>query len=118
MIQDYIPIAIQMAIAIGFAGFVLIVTHLLGPKRFDKRKLDTYECGIPYQGDSRARFSIKFYLIAVLFVLFDIEVVFLYPWAINFMKLGMFGFVEMMVFLAILLVGLVYVWKKGALEWD
>lgn len=118
MLKDYIPIAIQMAIALGFAGFVLLVTHILGPKRFDKRKLDTYECGLPYKGDSRTRFSIKFYLIAVIFVIFDIEVVFLYPWAVNFKKLGLFGFIEMMIFIAVLLVGLVYVWKKGALEWE
>ena len=118
MLQDYILIAIQMAIAVGFAGFVLVVTHLLGPKRIDERKLDIYECGIPYIGNARTRFSIHFYMIAVIFVLFDIEVVFLYPWAVNFMKLGLFGFIEMMVFIGVLLVGFVYVWKKGALEWE
>ena len=118
MITDYIPIIIQMVIAIGFAGFVLVVTHILGPKRFDRTKFDTYECGIPYKGDARQRFSVKFYLVAVIFVLFDIEVVFLYPWAVNFRKLGLFGFVEMMIFIAVLLVGLAYVWKVGALEWE
>ena len=118
MLQDYIPILIQIAIAVGFGAFVLLVTHFLGPKRFDAQKLDTYECGIPLTGDARARFSIKFYLIAMLFVLFDIEVVFLYPWAVNFRKLGVFGFIEMMIFIAVLLVGFAYVWKKGALEWE
>jgi len=118
MIQDYVPVVIQMAIAIGFAGFVLIVTHLLGPKRFDKRKLDTYECGIPYKGDSRARFSIKFYLTAVIFVLFDIEVVFMYPWAVQLGQLGLTAFWSMIVFILILFAGYFYELKRGGFEWD
>ncbi len=115
---DFLPVVFTFIVVGGFAGFALLVTHLLGPKRHDPIKHDTYECGIDYKGDSRKRFSVKFYLVAVLFVLFDLEVVFMYPWAVNFRELGMFGFVTMGIFLVILTVGLLYEWKKGALEWD
>jgi NADH-quinone oxidoreductase subunit A len=90
----------------------------VGLKKPTPVKLSPYECGMPPVGTARDRFSIKFYIIAMLFILFDIEAVFLYPWAVEFRKLGMFGFVEMGVFIAILLVGYIYVWKKGALEWE
>jgi NADH-quinone oxidoreductase subunit A len=102
----------------GFAWFALLLTHLLGPKKYDPIKQDTYECGVDYVGDSRARFSVKFYLVAVLFVLFDLEVVFMYPWAVNFRQLGAFGLATMGIFLVLLFVGLLYEWKKGALEWE
>jgi NADH-quinone oxidoreductase subunit A len=94
------------------------MSRLVGQKKPTPVKLSPYECGMPPVGTARDRFSIKFYIIAMLFILFDIEAVFLYPWAVEFRKLGMFGFVEMGVFIAILLVGYVYVWKKGALEWE
>ena len=115
---DFVPVLITFLIVGGFAGVTLIATHILGPKRRGPVKQDTYECGVDYVGDSRRRFSVKFYLVAVLFVLFDLEVVFMYPWAVNFRHLGIFGFVTMGIFLVILTVGLLYEWKKGALEWE
>jgi len=118
MPRDFVPVLITFLIVGGFAWFALAVTHILGPKRHSKVKDDTYECGIDYKGDSRTRFSVKFYLVAVLFVLFDLEVVFMYPWAVNFRQLGVFGFVTMSIFLVILTIGLLYEWKKGALEWE
>ncbi|HEB83619.1 MAG TPA: NADH-quinone oxidoreductase subunit A [Bacteroidetes bacterium] len=118
MPKDFVPVLITFAIVGGFAAFTLLVTHLLGPKRHSPLKQDTYECGVPYRGDSRQRFSVKFYIVAVLFVLFDLEVIFMYPWAVNFRRLGWFGFVTMGIFLLILTIGLLYEWKKGALEWE
>lgn len=121
MPSDYIPILLNILIVIGLAGVLLLITHLLGPRKFSEEKLDTYECGVPPIGSARLRFSVKFYLIAVLFVIFDIEAIFLYPWGVVFKRLlaqGNFIFIEALVFIAILLAGLVYVWKKGALEWD
>jgi NADH-quinone oxidoreductase subunit A len=118
MLTSYTSVLVQMLIAGGFAVFALVATHLLGPKRKDPVKDDTYECGIDYTGNARTRFAIKFYLIAVLFVLFDIEVIFLYPWAINLRDLGWNGFWTMMVFLGVLSLALAFVWRKGALEWE
>lgn len=115
---SYIPVLITFAIVGGFAYFSLAATHILGPKRYDPVKHDTYECGIDYIGDSRQQFSVKFYLVAVLFVLFDLEIVYMYPWAVNFRELGGFGLASMGIFLVILTVGLLYEWKKGALEWE
>ena len=115
---DFIPVLFVFAIVGGFAWFALWATHMLGPKRYDPVKQDTYECGLDYVDDARSRFSVKFYLVAVLFVIFDLEVVFMYPWAVNFRHLGLFGLVNMGIFLFILTVGLLYEWKKGALEWE
>jgi NADH-quinone oxidoreductase subunit A len=103
-----------MALAMGATVF----SFFIGEKKPSTIKLAPYECGMPLIGTARQRFPAKFYIIAMLFILFDIEAVFLYPWAVMFKKLGMFGFIEMGVFIAILLVGYVYVWKKGALEWE
>jgi NADH-quinone oxidoreductase subunit A len=97
---------------------MIALSHLVSPYRPTPVKLEPYESGITPVGDTRERFSIKFYLVAILFIVFDIETVFLIPWAVLFRTLGVFGFVEMLVFMAVLLVGLVYVWKKGALQWD
>ncbi|MBD3165640.1 NADH-quinone oxidoreductase subunit A [bacterium] len=116
--QDFVPILITFLVVGGFAIISLIASHLLGPKRFSPVKQDTYECGVDYVGDSRKRFSVKFYLVAVLFLIFDLEVVFMYPWAVNFRELGLYGFWTMGVFLLILTIGLLYEWKKGALEWE
>ena len=118
MLDSYLPILVLIAIALAFALGSVIMSRLVGQKKPTAVKLAPYECGMPPVGTARDRFSIKFYIIAMLFILFDIEAVFLYPWAVEFRKLGMFGFVEMGVFIAILLVGYVYVWKKGALEWE
>ncbi len=118
MLSSYTPVLVQLLIAGGFAAFALIATHLLGPKRHDAVKDDTYECGVNYAGNARNRFAIKFYLVAVLFVLFDIEVIFLYPWAINLRFLGWNGFWAMMVFLGVLSLALAFAWRKGALDWE
>ncbi|MBW2184972.1 MAG: NADH-quinone oxidoreductase subunit A [Deltaproteobacteria bacterium] len=118
MLESYLPILVLIAFALMFALGSVIFSFLVGPKKPSAVKLAPYECGMPLIGTARERFSVKFYIVAVLFILFDIETVFLYPWAVVFKKLGMFGFVEMGVFIVILLVGYVYVWKKGALEWE
>lgn len=118
MLEEYIPIAIIFALAIILGAVILALSHLIGPRRPEPSKASPYECGMPPVGDARLRFSVKFYVVAMLFLLFDIEVVFLYPWAIIFRSLGMFGFIEMLVFLAILFLGYIYALKKGGLKWD
>ena len=115
---DYLPIAIMFIVAMGFVLTTIFVTHLLGPKRKSEIKLDTCECGIESKDNARLPFSIKYFLIAILFVLFDIEVIFMYPWAVSFLKLGMVGFLEMLLFLSLLLVGFIYIIRKGALKWE
>jgi NADH-quinone oxidoreductase subunit A len=118
MLENYAPILIMFLLAAGFGVFTLTVSSLLGPKRPDAVKQSTYECGMDVPPDARRPFDIKYYLIAMAFLIFDVEVVFLYPWAVKFKQLGLFGLVEMLVFLAILLVGYAYIWKKGVLEWE
>ena len=118
MLVNYAPILIIFLLAAGFGFFVLIVSSLLGPKRPTAVKQSTYECGMDVEPDARRPFDIKFYLIAMAFLIFDVEVVFLYPWAVQFKQLGLFGLVEMMIFMFILLVGYAYIWKKGVLEWE
>ncbi|MFL5764889.1 MAG: NADH-quinone oxidoreductase subunit A [Bacteroidia bacterium] len=115
---DFVPIAITFVVAVGFVMFMLFLTHKLGPKKKSKVKLDTFECGIEVQGNARIPFSIKYFLVAILFVLFDVEVIFMYPWAVNFKSLGLTGFVEMLTFVGFLLVGFYYILKKGALKWE
>jgi len=115
---DFLPIALMFLVAGGFVVTTLWVTHLLGPKRKSKIKTDTFECGIESQGNARIPFSIKYFLVAILFVLFDVEVIFMYPWAVNFKQLGLTGFLEMLTFVAFLLVGFYYILKKGALKWE
>lgn len=97
---------------------VMFATHYLGPKRKSKLKLETFECGIPLHGNARAPFSVKYFLVAILFVLFDVEVIFMYPWAVNFKTLGVDGLIEMLIFMALLLTGFFYIIKKGALKWE
>lgn len=118
MLGAYLPILLLVIIAVLFGLVSLIFSSLIGTKKPSAVKLAPYESGCEPVGTARERFSIKFYVIAMLFILFDIEAVFLYPWAILFKKLGVFGLVEMGVFVAILFVGYIYVWKKGALEWE
>jgi NADH-quinone oxidoreductase subunit A len=118
MLQDYLPIAILIALSTIFAILVVVIGHLFGPKRPTARKSAPYESGMKPIGPGTRRMPVRFYLIAVLFILFDIEVVFFLPWAVVFRQLGLFGLAEMLVFIVILLVGYVYAWKKGALEWD
>lgn len=115
---DYIPVAIMFVVAIGFVMATIFATHLLGPKRKSEIKLDTFECGIESKDNARLPFSIKYFLVAILFVLFDVEVIFMYPWAVNFLKLGMVGFLEMLLFVGLLLVGFIYIIRKGALKWE
>ncbi|MDW7644782.1 MAG: NADH-quinone oxidoreductase subunit A [Desulfuromonadales bacterium] len=118
MLDSYLPILVLIALALAFALGSVVFSWLIGQKKPSAVKLAPYECGMPLVGTAHQRFSVKFYIIAMLFIVFDIEAVFLYPWAVMFKRLGVFGFAEMAVFIGILLVGFVYVWKKGALEWE
>lgn len=115
---QYLPIAMMFVIALGFVATTMVATHLLGPKKTSKIKEDTFECGIEAQGNARVPFDVKYFLVAILFVLFDVEVIFMYPWAVNFQKLGLQGIVEMFMFMAVFLIGFFYILKKGALQWD
>lgn len=115
---DYLPILIMLLIAVGFAVVSLWATHALGPKRKTKIKLESFECGIEGQGNARVPFSIKYFLVAILFVLFDIEVIFMYPWATNFKELGLLGVIEVFSFIILLLVGFYYMLSKKALKWE
>ena len=117
MTHPYLPLLIVFLLAGIIVISMLSIAYLLGPKKPSAVKSDPFESGNPPKGDARIRFSVKFYLVAMLFLIFDIEVVFLYPWAILFRRLGVFGLVEMGIFLLILIIGFIYVWKKGALEW-
>jgi NADH-quinone oxidoreductase subunit A len=115
---DYLPIVLMFLVAAGFVVTTMVASHLLGPKRNTKIKLDSFECGIETHGNARLPFSIKYFLVAILFVLFDIEVIFMYPWAVNFKELGMIGIVEVFSFIALLLVGFYYMISKKALKWE
>ena len=115
---DFLPIVITFIVAAGFVGTTMFVTHILGPKRRSKAKQDVFECGIEPQGNARVPFSIKYFLVAILFVLFDVEVIFMYPWAVNFRELHIQGLIEMGLFIAFFLVGFYYILKKGALKWE
>jgi NADH-quinone oxidoreductase subunit A len=117
MAAAYIPIALFTLVALGFAAFTLVFTGLLHPSKYNRVKLEPYECGIEPITDARDRYSIRYYLVAMLFVIFDVETVFMFPWAVIFDRLLLFGLIEMAVFIGILVVGYVYAWKKGALEW-
>jgi NADH-quinone oxidoreductase subunit A len=115
---DYLPIVLMLMVAVGFVVFVMIVSHAWGPKRKTKIKLESFECGIETHGNARLPFSIKYFLVAILFVLFDIEVIFMYPWAVNFKELGWTGILEMFSFVGLLLVGFYYMIAKKALKWE
>ena len=115
---DYFPIVMQLFLAVGFVVGTIIISGKLGPKRHSKNKDKNFECGIESVGNARIPFSVKYFLVAILFVLFDVEVIFFYPWAVAFRQLGIFGFIEMLIFVGILLAGYIWVWKKGALEWE
>jgi NADH-quinone oxidoreductase subunit A len=118
MLIEYLPIAILLIIATGLAVLVVALGHLFGPRRPTERKSVPYESGMRPIGPGTRRIPVHYYLVAVLFILFDIEVVFFLPWAVVFKRLGLFGLVEMFIFIIILLVGYFYAWKKGALEWE
>lgn len=112
------PILALLFVAVVFAGATVTMSRFLGPRRPTKIKNEAYECGIDPVGDARLRFSVKFYIIAMLFILFDIEAIFLYPWAVMFQQLKLFGVIEMFTFLGFLVMGYVYLWRRGALDWD
>ena len=118
MLLDYLPILILVILAALFAAGSVVLSSLLGPRRPNPEKLSPYECGVEPVGTARERVSVKFYLVAMLFIIFDMEIVFLYPWAVVFQQLRLFGLMAMGSFLLVLLVGYFYVWKKGGLEWD
>ncbi len=116
-INGYVPLFIFTLVAFAFAGGTLLAALIIRPNKPDPEKLEPYECGMPPLMGAHERFSIRFYLLGILFLLFDVEAMFLFPWAVQYDALGLFGFVEMMLFIAILLVGYFYAWRKGALEW-
>lgn len=118
--NDYLPILIQSAVTIGFVAVSLAGTHFLGPKQKKEAELknESFECGVPVEGNARTPFSVKYFLTAILFVLFDIEIVFFYPYAVNIREFGVQGFIAVSVFVAIFALAFIYVWKRGALDWD
>jgi NADH-quinone oxidoreductase subunit A len=115
---EYVSILIMMLFAGGIAAFMVGASYIIGPRRPKNVKAAPYECGMTTSGPTRRRMTIRYYIVAMLFLVFDLEVLFLYPWAVITKKLGLFGFIEMLVFVIILFIGYLYVWKKGALEWE
>jgi NADH-quinone oxidoreductase subunit A len=115
---DYLPILIQFIFVSVFIAGMIALSHFVGPQRHSKNKDASFECGVKQYGNARIPFSVKYFLVAILFVLFDVEVIFLYPWAVNFRDMGADGFWKMMMFMGLLLIGFFYVLKKGALEWE
>jgi NADH-quinone oxidoreductase subunit A len=118
MLANYLPILIFLVVAAGMGGVLITLGFLLGPHRPDAEKNSPYECGFEAFEDSRMKFDVRYYLVAIVFILFDLEIAFLFPWAVSLEAIGKYGLGSMLVFLAILVVGFVYEWKKGALEWD
>ena len=118
MLAEYLPILIFLAVAGGLGVVLLALGFLFGPRRPDPEKLSPYECGFEAFEDARMKFDVRYYLVAILFILFDLEIAFLFPWAVVLKDVGMTGFVAVLIFLTILLVGFVYEWKKGALDWE
>jgi NADH-quinone oxidoreductase subunit A len=118
MLSNYLPVLIFLGVGAGLGVVLIALGFLMGPRRPDSEKLSPYECGFEAFEDSRMKFDVRYYLVAILFILFDLEIAFLFPWAVSLDAIGTFGLVSMLVFIAILVVGFVYEWKKGALEWD
>ena len=118
VVSDYLPLIIFIGVSLVIAAALLVAPFLLAYKSPDPEKLSAYECGFNAFDDARMKFDIRFYLVAILFIIFDLEVAFLFPWAITFGDLGWYGFWSMMIFLGVLTIGFIYEWKKGALEWD
>lgn len=118
MLENYLPILVFLIIGVAFGIVPIALGYLLGPSRPDKAKLSPYECGFEAFEDSRMKFDVRFYLVAILFIIFDLEIAFLFPWAVTLKDTGVFGFWAMVVFLGILVIGFIYEWKKGALEWE
>jgi len=118
LLREYLPILIFIAIAVGLAVVIVVASFLIARQRPDSEKLSPYECGFEPFADARSQFDVRYYLVAILFIIFDLEVAFLFPWAISLGAIGLFGFWSMIVFLFVLTVGFIYEWKKGALEWE
>jgi len=118
LLREYLPILIFIAIAVGLAVVIVLASFIVARQRPDSEKLSPYECGFEPFADARSEFDVRYYLVAILFIIFDLEVAFLFPWAVSLGAIGIFGFWSMMVFLLVLTVGFVYEWKKGALEWE
>jgi NADH-quinone oxidoreductase subunit A len=118
MLDNYLPILIFAVVASGFGILLMVLGYLLGPRRPDGEKLSPYECGFEAFEDTRMKFDVRYYLVAILFIIFDLEIAFLFPWAVSLDVIGGFGLLSMAVFLGVLVVGFAYEWKKGALEWD
>jgi NADH-quinone oxidoreductase subunit A len=118
LLREYLPILIFIGIAVGLAAIIVLASFIVARQKPDAEKVSAYECGFAPFNDARRQFDVRFYLVAILFIIFDLEVAFLFPWAISLGSIGMLGFWSMMVFLAILTVGFIYEWKKGALEWE
>ncbi len=118
MLENYLPILIFIVVGVVVGGAMMALGFLLGPRRPDTAKLSPYECGFEAFEDSRMKFDVRYYLVAILFIIFDLEIAFLFPWAIVLKEIGMFGFLAMMLFLGILVIGFIYEWKKGALQWE
>ena len=118
MLRTYIPVFLFILVAAGFAVFTILASKLVHAEKPNSVKLEPYECGIEATGDARGRYSIRYYLIAMLFVIFDVETVFMFPWAVSLDRLAVFGLIEMLVFLFIMVVGYFYAWKTGALDWQ
>lgn len=118
LLSDYLPIIVFLGIATGLALAMLLASFIIGKQKPDSEKLSAYECGFDAFSDTRSKFDVRFYLVAILFIIFDLEVAFLFPWAVSLGTIGIFGFWSMMIFLGILTVGFIYEWKKGALEWE
>ena len=118
LLMDYLPLAVFIGVALGIGLALMVAPFLVAVRNPDPEKVSAYECGFNAFDDARMKFDVRFYLVAILFIIFDLEVSFLFPWAVAFRKIGLFGFWSMMLFLGVLTVGFIYEWKKGALEWD
>ncbi|HUB97376.1 MAG TPA: NADH-quinone oxidoreductase subunit A [Stellaceae bacterium] len=118
LLSAYLPILVFIVIAVALAVVIVAASFVIGRQRPNSEKLSAYECGFEPFADARSRFDVRYYLVAILFIIFDLEVAFLFPWAVALGKIGMFGFWSMIVFLAVLTVGFIYEWQKGALEWE
>lgn len=118
VVASYFPIVVFLGIAVALALVMVVIPMILAPRRPDNEKLSSYECGFEPFDDARGKFDVRFYLVSILFIIFDLEVAFLFPWAVALGDIGVFGFWSMMVFLGVLTIGFIYEWKKGALEWE
>ena len=118
LVIEYLPVVIFLAVAVVLSCLFLVASTLMAPRKPDPEKLSAYECGFNAFDDARMKFDVRFYLVSILFIIFDLEVAFLFPWAISLKEVGVFGFWSMMIFLGVLTIGFIYEWRKGALEWD